>query len=191
MINDYGIAENVLNFISSSAEMVGKIESSRWSQNAYCEVLECGMGSPIEHLFYVSTHAQCLSEFVPFNPDPTFDENNNLEILHGICVTPQYKLGKYRADFLVQQFGVGPREILSPVIVELDGHAFHDRDKYQRSYEKRRDRDFLRAGFRVVHFTGSDVVSDPYAVAFEVLEMLGVFAGSCRTYDAANPLGEL
>ena len=44
-------------------------------------------------------------------------------------------------------------------------------------------------GFRVLHFTGSEVVADPHKVAYEALEMLGVYSGSCRKYDPMDPLG--
>ena len=81
-------------------------------------------------------------------------------------------------------------EGLRPLVVELDGHAFHDKDKRQRSYEKARDRYLVQQGLRVLHFTGSDVVADPHKVAYEVLEMLGVYSGSFRKYNPADPLGQ-
>ena len=74
------------------------------------------------------------------------------------------------------------------VIVELDGHAFHDKDKKQRSYEKARDRFFVKEGYQVLHYTGSDVVADPYRVAFEVLEVLDVLEAG-EAYAPTNPVG--
>ena len=32
-------------------------------------------------------------------------------------------------------------------------------------------------------------MSDPHKVAYEALEMLGVYSGSCRKYDPMDPLG--
>jgi very-short-patch-repair endonuclease len=184
------LAPNVADFLAVASKLVGQIEAEHWNQDVFCDLVEGGMGSPIEDLFYIACRAQCVAEYTPFNPDPT-EQDGAFVYPYGIYVSPQYAVGKYRADFLVQQFGIGPESVLGPVIVELDGHTFHDKDKRQRSYEKRRDRDFVRAGFRVVHFTGSDVVADPYAVAYEVLDMVGLFAGSGReSYDAAAPLGE-
>lgn len=184
------LAENVNAFLSKASDVIGRIEAERWNQDVFCELVEGGQQSPIEDLFYIAARAHCVAEFTQFNPDPIERKDGEIIYPSGVHVSTQHRVGKYRADFLVQQFGMAPEDVCSPVIVELDGHAFHDKDKQQRSYEKRRDRDFVRAGYRVVHFTGSDVVADPYAVAFEVLEMVGVFAGSGRQeYDPADPLG--
>jgi very-short-patch-repair endonuclease len=75
--------------------------------------------------------------------------------------------------------------------VYLDGHDFHYKDKRQRSYEKARDREMVRAGYRVLHYTGSDVVADPLKVAYEALEFVGAFVGSGREgYNKEDPLGQ-
>jgi very-short-patch-repair endonuclease len=47
----------------------------------------------------------------------------------------------------------------------------------------------VKQGYRVLHFTGSEVVANPHKVAFEALEMLGVYSGSFREFDPADPLG--
>jgi hypothetical protein len=48
----------------------------------------------------------------------------------------------------------------------------------------------MKAGYRVLHFTGSEVVSDPYKVAFEVLSLIGISTVSgIDEYDPLNPLG--
>jgi very-short-patch-repair endonuclease len=110
------------------------------------------------------------------------------ELTHGIYIHPQDQVEKYRVDFVIYQHGIGPDEIFGPVIVELDGHDFHDKDKHQRSYEKARDRFLVKKGYRVLHFTGSDVVADPFKVAYEALEMVGCF--SLRNgYNKNDPLG--
>ena len=109
----------------------------------------------------------------------------------GLYITPQAKIGTYRVDFLIEARCLGRSgDVYAPVIVELDGHDFHDKDKRQRSYEKARDRFLVKRGYRILHFTGSDVVADPFKVAYEALEMVGVFAGSgADGYDPKNPIG--
>jgi hypothetical protein len=41
---------------------------------------------------------------------------------------------------VLSQIGIGPDEHLRPIVVELDGNAFHHKHKKQRAYEKARDR---------------------------------------------------
>jgi hypothetical protein len=85
------------------------------------------------------------------------------------------------------------RKIADNVLAFLDKAATNhgrmmmaERFKHQSAYEKARDRFLVRAGYRVLHFTGAEVVADPYKVAHEALSLIGVF--SDQNYDAANPL---
>ncbi len=99
---------------------------------------------------------------------------------------------KYRVDFLVSRtWSYREKGLHDSVIVELDGHEFHDKDKRQRSYEKARDRYLTRQGYKVLHYTGSDLVRDPFRVAHEVMDTIECFGpvGS-QKYDPADPLGQ-
>lgn len=183
------LALNVSKFLSEAADTFGRISTERFSQDIFCQLIESEIKSPIEDLFYIACQMQCTSEFIEVNPGPCLGGNDQLEAGYGIFIYPQKNIGKYRVDFLIQQHGIGPDKILTPVIVELDGHDFHDKDKRQRAYEKSRDRFLVKSGYRVLHFTGSEVVADPYKVAFEALHLVGVFLGSGRdVYDPLNPL---
>lgn len=188
------VAENVLAFIDYASALRSRMLQERFSQEMYCNCLEMGMGSPIEHLFWVAANVLCEAEFQPLNPEPTVgrtpDGQLECKLADGIYIQTQQRIDQYRVDFVLQQVGIGPSEHLGPVIVELDGHAFHDKDKRQRSYEKARDRYLVRKGYRVLHFTGSDVVADPFKVAYEALEMVGCFLGSAKEgYNKNDPLG--
>jgi very-short-patch-repair endonuclease len=182
------LKKDVIAFLEASSSRIAAIEAERFSTSTYCDLIDRGIESPIEDLFYIACRCQCIAEEVSFNPSP---EHNGTEwtLGYGIHVMPQFRIDKYRVDFLITQKGIGPSEILSPVVVELDGHEFHDKNKQQRSYEKARDRFLLRAGYRVVHYTGSDVVSDPYSVAYDALSLLGLASINYREYDPKDPLG--
>lgn len=182
------LADNVWAFLDETSTRVGRMHGERFSQDLFVSCLE-RLESPIEDLFYIAVHAQCQAENIDLNPDPQFDEKGALTIGDGINIRPQVQIGNFRVDFVLSQKGMGPDEILRPIVVELDGHAFHDKDKKQRAYEKSRDRFLVKQGFHVLHFTGSEVVADPHKVAYEVLEMLGVYSGSYRKYDPQDPLG--
>ena len=181
------LAKNVLSFIDRASADRALLEEERFNQEMFANCFEVGMESPIEHLFWVAVAVQCHAEYTDFNPGPEDDDYNKLK--RGIYLQPQIVIGDYRVDFVLSQVGIGPRDSFGPVVVELDGHDFHDKDKRQRSYEKARDRHLTKAGYRVLHFTGSDVCRDPYSVAFESLELLGLFTGTRAAYDPKDPLG--
>lgn len=183
------VVPNVVAFIDRAATLRNKMVAERFSQEMFCNCLEMEMTSPIEHMFWIAANVLCEAEYIPLNPELLFSNDGNHQVQRGIYIQQQCQVGNYRVDFRVDQVGVGPDEIYSPVIVELDGHDFHDKDKRQRSYEKARDRFLVKQGYRVLHFTGSDVVADPFKVAFEALELVGCFIGTRTEYDKADPLG--
>ena len=183
------VVDNVLAFIDKAAALKGKLEEQRYADEMYANCLEMKMTSPIEHLFWVAANLLCDAEYNDVNPDVEYSPDGNHKYLSGIYIRQQYPIGTYKVDFFISQHGIGPDEILTPVVVELDGHDFHDKDKRQRSYEKARDRFLVKQGYRVLHFTGSDVVADPFKVAYEALEMVGCFSCTGRVgYDKADPL---
>ena len=90
-------------------------------------------------------------------------------------VIPQCRLlgGLYRLDYLVRPWwepDEGPS--VYPIAVECDGHDFHEKTREQASKDKRRDRELTAAGFRIMRFTGSDILSDPIGCAEQIM---GVF----------------
>ena len=184
------IASNVSDFLEKATDLYSRIKADQFSQQVFCELLESGVQSPIEDIFYIACHVWCANEYIELNPSHVFNNHREIEVGSGIFIEPQKKIGKYRVDFLLSQNEIGPSETLSPVIVELDGHDFHDKDKKQRSYEKERDRYFVKEGYRVLHFTGSDVFTDPYKVSHEALCLVGIGSVMGNSeYIKNNPFG--
>ena len=176
------IEGNVFSFLDTVSVHYGNMMAEKFSQEMYVNLRE-NLQSPIEDMFWIAAQAICEAQ------NNRIDIDCDIQNQCGIYIFPQAPIGKYKVDFLVSQKGIGPEDILSPVIVELDGHDFHDKDKHQRSYEKARDRYLVKKGYRVVHYTGSDVVKDPFKVAHEVLSMVGCFVCTgVEEYDATNPL---
>jgi len=58
------------------------------------------------------------------------------------------------------------------LVVELDGHDFHEKTKEQAKRDKKRDRAMAAKGLTVLRFTGSEVYKDPGAACREVMELL-------------------
>lgn len=80
----------------------------------------------------------------------------------------QAVIGWYRVDFL---FGVpGPDGKEKRLVVEVDGHDFHERTKEQAAKDKARDRYMVDEGIEVRRYTGSEVWANPFGVAEEIIK---------------------
>ena len=105
--------------------------------------------SPIEALF--------LAAFIPYMlRDPSYS------------ISPQDPIGDYRADFVVSY---SPAEgFVRKLVVECDGHDYHERTKEQAERDKRRDRSISAAGMPVFRFTGRELHRDPEACVEEIID---------------------
>lgn len=56
------------------------------------------------------------------------------------------------------------------LVVECDGHEFHERTKDQAKRDRSRDRTMMLGGLDVFRFTGSEIWADPCACAGQVLD---------------------
>ena len=97
---------------------------------------------------------------LPFEWADGFDDvSSNAEIDfygHPLIVIPQFKVDKFlTVDFL---FYVEDLDI--KLIVECDGHDFHEKTKEQAKKDKQRDRYLITSGFYVLRFTGSEIWND-------------------------------
>lgn len=88
-------------------------------------------------------------------------------------VFQQIQFGPYRADIAILDATL-PFDLARPrvMIVECDGHDFHERTKDQARRDKQRDRWFQSRGYKVLRFTGSEIWADPDKCADEVIEQL-------------------
>jgi very-short-patch-repair endonuclease len=104
-------------------------------------------------------------------------------IQNEVWIQPQAQIGEYRVDFLVTwrklDYDVGENGRVTPqatltwsVVVECDGHDFHEKTKGQAQRDKERDRELQRVGYNVFRFTGSEIWKDALHCAREVMEFL-------------------
>lgn len=90
-----------------------------------------------------------------------------------IVIEPQAKIENYRADFLLTyKSSFHGFEKDRQLIVECDGHDFHDKTKQQASRDKERDREMKKLGYEVFRFTGSDIWNDVYSCSKEAIDMV-------------------
>lgn len=97
---------------------------------------------------------------------------------HGYFISPQHVIDRYRVDFL---FGFGKRpELENCVVIECDGHDFHDRTPEQAARDKSRDRDLHGHVMAVLRFTGREIYRDPSGCWIEALNVLGRDMGGVK-----------
>ena len=78
------------------------------------------------------------------------------------------------------------------MVVEVDGHDFHNRTKHQASYDRKRDRDLTLDGYSVIRFTGSDVYNSPAQCAEDIDWQIDELASKVLdNYIARGKLEEL
>ena len=80
---------------------------------------------------------------------------------------------KYRADFFIEYGDNLPgQELYRTVIIECDGHDFHEKTKAQAARDKQRDRDMQIAGHSILRFTGSEIYRDSGACVHEIVKFI-------------------
>ena len=112
-----------------------------------------------------------------------------------ICL--QEQIGDYRVDFLLQfidtervdnnpdpKTGRYPcKEVYHNLVIECDGHDFHEKTKAQASKDKERDRILQKCGYPVFRYSGSVIYKDPTRCANECLDYLWKVAGDKDAMD--------
>lgn len=167
------LEKNVTDFIDKCAEEVGKFKADDFNQELFYSCIEENMESPIEHLLYCALRTvmflNCIENAEPVEIDGKF-------YIIGLEVSPQVKIQNYRCDFQVT-FSTpikpdGSQRINKSVIVECDSQEFHERNEQERRYEKQRDRYLVSQGYKIFHYTGSEIVKNPLIVAAEIISYL-------------------
>jgi len=163
------LEDNVQSFQEVCAKLVGKRATEDFDIELYHRVQDNNISSPIEQLFINAF--ECIRTINGFPENYCFTYNDTTEKV-GTIIFPQFQIEKYRVDFLI--YHTDPEMVRNgskgnKVVVELDGHDFHDKNEKQRRYEKKRDRFLQNLGLKVFHYTGAEVVSNPFVPASEVL----------------------
>ena len=123
--------------------------------NEYCE-------SPIEQIFYLAFTYE------------SFKRNGGYILLAQEEIETQS--GKYRADFLFST-----SENTSPyvefeeeynLVIECDGHDFHEKTKEQVRKNNERDMAIKSAGYDIIHFSGSQIYREPLKCAKQAVNYI-------------------
>lgn len=130
--------------------------------------------SPIERLFAAAlidprTTREYETHIELLNPPSGLIEHCQATPFPAVYMWQQIQIDQYRVDFLLEDTA---GHDLPKLIVECDGHDFHEKTKEQAQRDKARDRHLVARGFRLLRFTGSEIYRDPYEAAHEALRIL-------------------
>jgi very-short-patch-repair endonuclease len=90
----------------------------------------------------------------------------------GVVLQPQRALPTSRGDFTVD-FCVAEHESRKPIVlIEIDGHEFHEKTREQVRSDKKRERAIVQAGATVLRFSGSEIFKEPRSCVREVIEFI-------------------
>lgn len=124
--------------------------------------------SPIEELLLAALLCEFASGEVEWHYSDGSEDKPFIGVFADVFV--QASVGKYRADFLfVKQRPDGNGE---RIVVECDGHDYHERTKAQARHDRSRDRWMVQEDIRVLRFTGSEIYGDPAACAAQIYKVV-------------------
>ena len=103
-----------------------------------------------------------------------------------LIIQPQAVIGKQRVDFALtltlthplhamarmcgeQEPQYLPERVNVRLVVECDGHQFHEKTPEQAKRDKNRDRNLITSGYPVMRFTGSEICTDPLRCTEQVV----------------------
>ena len=116
-----------------------------------------GVESPIEEILLISIEIYCkIFEFPQ------------------ICLLPQFEIEtnnkKYRADFVYFEDEYINTEYNSgkKIVIECDGHEFHQKTKKQVEKDNEREYDLKMVGYEILRFSGSQIYNEPLTCAEKI-----------------------
>ncbi len=103
-----------------------------------------------------------------------------------LLIAPQAELGSYRVDFLLTMTIIAPKfelidgeskatgdnKVIKQMILECDGHDYHERTKEQAKNDRTRDRTLQQLGYLVFRYTGSEIWEDVFKCAQDAVNTL-------------------
>lgn len=148
--------------------------------------------SPIERLFLLALLVNCGFDqtspvhFLQWATDVDGNKVGEAPMVlgdHVIVSTPnrlligcQWGIDRFRVDFFlryeIRNWVPNSCVRTAEVIIECDGHNYHERTKEQARCDKSRDRRLARLGFTVFRYTGSELFNDAFGCVEEILGFL-------------------
>lgn len=153
---------------SITADIAGRIEFNY-------KRMEANWDSPIEHLFHTAISLElehtwlCRAQFTKEELESGPDKNKDHLIgILDFWIERQVILLDWPVDFVIWIASMPDKKL----VVECDGHEFHERTKEQAKRDRERDRRLQKAGYRVFRFTGSEIWRNAHKCAHEAIDWL-------------------
>lgn len=91
-----------------------------------------------------------------------------------LIVQPQAEFDGRRADFAIFAYHWGPDDPAiggswKPLIIECDGHNYHERTKEQAARDRAKDRNATLRKIETFRFTGSEIWRNPWECAEQIV----------------------
>jgi very-short-patch-repair endonuclease len=80
----------------------------------------------------------------------------------------QPQIANYRVDFLILSRYRGDHQNIKRLIIECDGHEYHERTREQAARDKQRSNELQYHGFKVFRYTGSQIYNNARGCAADV-----------------------
>lgn len=165
------IPSNAQNVIDTCARIVGNAERISHKKSLEIDIRDGKTISPIEQIFFSAFNT--LTKITKLD-DQWPVETKLGEEWAGLFFSRQFKIDKYKVDFLIcyRDTEMTQNGSSRDVVIECDGHDFHEMSEFERRYEKARDRHMQKKNYKVFRYTGADIVKNHFQIAAEVLSYL-------------------
>ena len=112
-----------------------------------------GCKSPIEQILYMAMKLTCGCHYFDFEPQKEIIADSGK---------------KYYADFAIYSTDESSYYDIV-LLVECDGHEYHEKTKAQVRRDNEREYDLRMSGYDILHFSGSQIYADPFKCANEII----------------------
>lgn len=166
-----------MKFVEKCSKEVGKFEADNFDMDHFAICERKGIESPIEQILFCALLLVCQFNYLK---KPYQEEIHGKNYIFGLGIYPQQEIENYRVDFEVCNYGCllnsdGSQQKPVSVIIECDGHNFHERTEKERRYEKKRDRYLQSRGYKIFHYTGSEICKNALNIAAEIISFITNF----------------
>ena len=135
--------------------------------------------SPIESLLMAAIVILGINSKIRKNEELSFSfssakteeelERHSSEKLWDVVVGQQIKIGPHTPDFCaIMTCNMRYCLRLFRLVIECDGHEWHEKTKEQAAADRKRDRLFVKNGYAVMRFTGSEIWRDPMECVIDI-----------------------
>jgi len=148
--------------------------------------------SPIERIMLAALYVRFRFKTplaVSFHPQKVFEPFEDMP-REQMIICSQVQIKKHRVDFLIW-INLGCNLINCGIVIECDGHDFHERTKEQAARDRARDRELQSSGYLVLRFTGSEIWKSPVGCAEQVAQAIIAKINQIHTASSEKSRAEM